>query len=1067
MSMCDICLPGSLRFLLAGLLLGMTALPGFAGPEFTPVEALDTYPLVPVENGKLTPDGHGNLYGISGSHMTRSTVFKVTPQQEVRTVGVFPVEGSPCLGALTLGKDGNFYGVAGEIRHAYASTTNFGCVYRMTPDGVFSIVASFDSSFASHGCKGVTQGADDAWYGIAANGPSPAKNVFFRVPADGVLEKVLIFGDGTDNGDGPTSRLVLAGDGELYGFQRGGSYINTGRVYRISASGERTVVHQFTGPDGADPTSLVLGRSGDLYGVTYEGGTGTSPGSGRWGTAFRLSTSGTFTSIADFQSADGRGADSDLVEGPNGVFYGTRRGSTNGGLGSVFAVNPLGGYANLHYFQETDGREPVTGVSFGPDGMLYGATSMGGTTGYGVIFKVAPTFGNATVTTVANLGSTTGGTAPLGRLVQSVDGNYYGTTQYGGTYDKGTVFRVTPQGQLTTVVSFGGTNGIYPTGGLTNGPDGNLYGITAGESGDPYGTVYKVTTAGVLTTIHRFGFGDGNYPQGPLVLADDGDFYGATPATFFRISTSGDYTALHHFAAGETSGHLYGRASGNLAVAVDGSFYGTTEVGGGNVGEVFRITRDGTFTSLASFDGGAVGDTPRSGVILGSDGNFYGTTRQGIFKMTPAGQLSALAVLTGDMVLRDDFNEAVPGLVEGPDGAFYGSVGRGGPDGLGRIFRVTKQGELTTIHAFNSQDGRLPLAELLLGSDGNLHGVTREGGVHADGRVGEGGQVFQLTFTAAVETLPATTVTGTTAMLKGRVDPNGRSVAMAFDFSADPGLANATRIVVKTVAPDAGPTAIQSMVTGLVPGAAYYYRVVGGVGGDSNAETGAIVSFVASGVDPNAGPAEFLFTALDATRDDRLTPGEWRQIYVKAPAKESHFNLLDTNRDGVLTFDEFDAGASNSSAGRTIQPAVKRTQVFLDLDTSAENSISRGEIAMMWKPGTASRTIDSYLSRGNFGATVDFWEWLHAGSLPSFTTYDQAKGIRAERREIGGRLDTDHDGIIIYAEFAHLFKAGTSSKSIDSAFRAANGTPRGNSSPLSMSLTSFVESPKLPKLVIY
>ncbi|MGC4016653.1 MAG: hypothetical protein QM755_19375 [Luteolibacter sp.] len=111
------------------------------------------------------------------------------------------------------------------------------------------------------------------------------------------------------------------------------------------------------------------------------------------------------------------------------------------------------------------------------------------------------------------------------------------------------------------------------------------------------------------------------------------------------------------------------------------------------------------------------------------------------------------------------------------------------------------------------------------------------------------------------------------------------------------------------------------MVTGLVPGAAYYFRAVGGVDGDPSAETGGVLDFIASGVDPNAGTAEFLFTALDWTRDDRLTLEEWQRIYVTPPTKEGLFTFLDTNHDGVLTFDEFDAAATNRLSSRTMATA--------------------------------------------------------------------------------------------------------------------------------------------------
>ncbi|MGC4016652.1 MAG: hypothetical protein QM755_19370 [Luteolibacter sp.] len=139
----------------------------------------------------------------------------------------------------------------------------------------------------------------------------------------------------------------------------------------------------------------------------------------------------------------------------------------------------------------------------------------------------------------------------------------------------------------------------------------------------------------------------------------------------------------------------------------------------------------------------------------------------------------------------------------------------------------------------------------------------------------------------------------------------------------------------------------------------------------------------------------------------------------------------------------------------------------MEVDTSAENEISRSELAMMWKPGTPAKTIDAYLSRANTGATIDFWEWLHARTLPSFSTYEQATAIRTTRRDIAAQLDTDHDEMITFTEFSHLYKAGTKTATIDTAWRAANTTPRGVVSPAQMTVEAFVEAAKLPKLVVY
>jgi len=169
---------------------------------------------------------------------------------------------------------------------------------------------------------------------------------------------------------------------------------------------------------------------------------------------------------------------------------------------------------------------------------------------------------------------------PRASLVQGPDGNFYGTTQDGGSGGSGTVFKVTNNGVLTTLVSFTGSNGANPSAALALGRDGALYGTT--ET-----TVFKVTTDGVLTTLVWFNGTNGAIALGGLVLGSDGCFYGTT----------------------STGGIGYGA------------------YGGGN-GTVFKVTTNGVLTTLASFNG-TNGMSPLAGLTLGRDGNFYGTTFYG------------------------------------------------------------------------------------------------------------------------------------------------------------------------------------------------------------------------------------------------------------------------------------------------------------------------------------------------------------------------------------------------------------------------------------------------------
>ncbi|BCU76407.1 EF-hand domain-containing protein [Luteolibacter sp. LG18] len=222
-----------------------------------------------------------------------------------------------------------------------------------------------------------------------------------------------------------------------------------------------------------------------------------------------------------------------------------------------------------------------------------------------------------------------------------------------------------------------------------------------------------------------------------------------------------------------------------------------------------------------------------------------------------------------------------------------------------------------------------------------------------------------------------------------------------------------------------------------------------------------------TGINPNAGPLEFLFCALDSSRDDRLTQAEWQGIYAKIPKKEAIFPVLDTDRDSFLSFVEFKAGTTNRTASKMLSGPIERTQAFLNVDTSLDNVVSRTEIALMWKPGTTASTIDSFWSRAQGGAGMDFWDWLWAKSLPSFSTFDQARTLRAQRMAVAAQLDANQDSTVSRTEFARLYPASTKASTIDTAWASATATPRGATPPVTMTITQFVEAARLPKLVVY
>src|SRR5579871_1514846 len=171
----------------------------------------------------------------------------------------------------------------------------------------------------------------------------------------------------------------------------------------------------------------------------------------------------------------------------------------------------------IHSFTSFDGALPVAGLTLAPDGNFYGTTQEGGSAGHGTVFRITP---NGAITSLASfLGAN--GEDPDAGLTLGPDGNFYGTTAYGGSSIWGTAFRVTTNGTLTTLVSFTNTNGGFPESRLMLASDGNFYGTTViGGDSNSAGTVFRITTNGALTTLAIFDRTNGEFP-GTLALAPD------------------------------------------------------------------------------------------------------------------------------------------------------------------------------------------------------------------------------------------------------------------------------------------------------------------------------------------------------------------------------------------------------------------------------------------------------------------------------------------------------------------------------------------------------------------
>jgi uncharacterized repeat protein (TIGR03803 family) len=394
----------------------------------------------------------------------------------------------------------------------------------------------------------------------------------------------------------------------------------------------------------------------------------------------------TFTTLYSFDFTDGASPLAGLIQATDGSLYGTTGHGGANGEGTVFKITPSGTVTTLYNFCSqsgcTDGSLPEAELIEGTDGSFYGTTYGGGANRAGTVFQITP---GGTLTTLYSFCAREqclDGSYPVGTLVQGTDGNLYGTTTEGGAggvYSTchprcGTVFKISPSGAFGTLHSFNFTDGSIPLGGLIQATDGDFYGTTS-EGGDGSfsctnqfsgghgsagcGTVFKITANGTLTTLHNFCSEvvsylckDGTTPYAGLVQAADGTFYGTTTAgggvgtnracgitgcgTVFRITASGTLTTLLDF---DILDGYFPEAA--LVQATDGNLYGTTEQGGANTacfdgsdgcGTVFKITPSGTLTTLYSFcpqTSCADGEEPQAGLVQDTNGQFYGTTTGG------------------------------------------------------------------------------------------------------------------------------------------------------------------------------------------------------------------------------------------------------------------------------------------------------------------------------------------------------------------------------------------------------------------------------------------------------
>jgi len=393
---------------------------------------------------------------------------------------------------------------------------------------------------------------------------------------------------GSYDGSNPVQPPIEGTDGNFYGTTYGGGTNNDGTVYEMTPEGTLTTLYSFQGYDGYGPRGLLFETNGVFYGTTQGGGANATVSDPTCcGSVFTITPQGVLTTVYSFSGPDGSTSDSGLVPSGDGNFYGTTYGGgatitpyngTNtdsyGDIvqnppGTVYKITPEGTLTTLHSFSGPDGANPGKEAVVGTNGNLYGTTLFGGAFDHGTVYTISSA---GTFTLLYSFTDGDDGAHPKAQLTQGPDGDFYGTTLDGGgqagakqcsQYGCGTVFKISPQGTLTTLHDFSGDQEPAHPGSLTPGPDGNFYGTSYTGGTNAQGTAFMITPQGVVTTLYQFDIFHGSLPIAGLTLASDGSFYGTTTeggayaqGTVYRLVVNTNATSSCTFALSAASASL-------------------------------------------------------------------------------------------------------------------------------------------------------------------------------------------------------------------------------------------------------------------------------------------------------------------------------------------------------------------------------------------------------------------------------------------------------------------------------------------------------------------------------
>ena len=535
--------------------------------------------------------------------------------------------------------------------------------------------------------------------------------------------------------------MVQASDGTLYGTTRFGGSNGGGTVFKITPAGQYQTVYNFGGKihDVVEPAgALAIGADGNIYGGAEVGG---QTGSG--GGIFKVTPAGVESVLYSFETHpnDAYRPTAGVTYNPaDDCLYGVTYYGGGNNQGAAFKVTMAGVETVIKSFSTTVGN-PNSPLCYNPaDGQLYGTADLLNNTSTGQIFKLST---SGALSIVKNLSNDTGTLPNKNGITLGADGNLYGALYQGGYGNTGTIYKIS-KGVFSKIYEFQPSDGYNPNGGVIYGSDGALYGTTENGGTNGWGTLFKLTLGGSpsFTTLYNFtGSGDGKTP-GALMQASNGLIYGAARAggladfgSIFNITTTGSFFTVKDLNTGFHDGN---EPTGHLLLGRDGNWYGTTASGGiYEDGTLYRILADGTYQLLHMFSrDDPAGYFPSEGLVQAADGTFYGACifgasaddRGSIFKFKIFENSTSPSVLP--LYIFDTVHGATPNAppIVGMDGNLYGMAQTGGSNFKGVIYRLTTSGVITVLRNFVGSNGQNPGSRLVQGPDGGLYGMTNSGG---------------------------------------------------------------------------------------------------------------------------------------------------------------------------------------------------------------------------------------------------------------------------------------------------------------------------------------------------